>query len=96
MTLYKQAKTRPIHQPGEQVSRAQNVPTLVTLLILYEIIDVCTVKHMDHSTLYRLKNHMTLSLFLVKSVKCDFYTIRDISIHFTYGKGSCTSFTHLS
>ena len=52
---------------------------------------------MDHSTLYRLliiKNHMTLSLFLVKSVKCDIYTIRDISIHFTYGNG-CTQIMYI-
>ena len=68
-----------------------------TLLIIYEVIDVCTARYMDHSTLYRLliiKNHMTLSLFLVESVKCDFYTIRDISIHFTYGNG-CTQIMYI-
>ena len=45
---------------------------------------------MEHCTLYKLlivKNHMTLSLSIVETVNCQFFTIRDISIHFAYSNG---------
>ena len=45
---------------------------------------------MEHCTLYKLltiKNHMTLSLFIVHTRKCQFFTIPDISMHFSYDTG---------
>ena len=63
----------------------------------------------EHCTRYKLsiiKNHMTLPLSIVETVKCQIFTIRGISMHFGYlaimaimvtdVRKFCTSFTHLS
>ena len=65
---------------------------LHTLLNFHEFINTRTAKYDEYWTLYTLltiKNHMTLSLLTVYSVKCQFLTIRDISMDFGYGTG-CT------
>ena len=57
---------------------------------------------MELWALYKLlmiKNHMNLSLFIVETVNCHCFTIRDITMHLCYGNGalrSCTFLTHFS
>ena len=45
------------------------------------------VEYWTFHTLLTIKNHMTLSLLSVYTVKCQFFTIRDISMDFGYGTG---------
>ena len=49
---------------------------------------------MERCTFYKLltiKNHMTLSLFIVYTAKCQFFTIPDTSLHFDYDTGYAQS-----
>ena len=45
-------------------------------------------------TLLTIKNHMTLSLLTVYAVKCQFFTIRDISMDFGCSTG-CTQCVYI-
>ena len=45
-------------------------------------------------TFLTIKNHMTLSLLTVYTVKCQFFTIRDISMDFGYGT-ECTQCVYI-
>jgi len=52
---------------------------------------------MDHWTLHKLltiKNNMNLSLFIAYTVKCQFFTIPDISMHFGYAT-RCTQSVYI-
>ena len=63
---------------------------LHTLMNFYEFINIRTAKYDGVWTLHTLlttKNHMTLSLFTVYTVKCQIFTIRDVSMHFGYATG---------
>ena len=65
-----------------------------TSITFYEFTDIGKAKHDEalHTLqAFEKKNHMALSLFIAETINCQFFTIRNISMHFGYGAKSTQS-----
>ena len=89
-TVLNQARTKPM-QPfvfNKEKRRVQQkiYPIFVYTSMFFMNLLICEKRNMmEHCTLYKfliIKNHMTLSLSIVGTVNCQFFTIRDISMQF--------------